>query len=175
MQQQFLFTLPLMMRSPIETVIFWILWAVASGWALRTFFFSYAEEKLQRLRRTAFLVDLSVLTLFLLPWTPASQGALSGRDILLSGRADIALLFLLLLISTLIFALGRSGGTMKLGAVCHMAASVLLIAVMIRLMPGTFVLTWHSIAPIIASLMLLAGNVVVLLLWQQIALREVRS
>ena len=43
---------------------------------------------------------------------------------------------------------------------------------MIQSRPGTFVLTLYDIPPIIAALSLLVGDVVVLLLWQQLELKS---
>lgn len=154
----------------METAFFWIVWGIISFWALKTFYFSYDKEKLRKLRKTAFGINLAVFILFFLPWLPLSRGGLSGWEILLQGEPLVVLLFVLVAISTFSF-LTKDHGFLKTGAVLNIAASILFIAAMIRLLPGTFKLTIYSVAPIIASLLLLINNVVVLLLWQQLQLK----
>ena len=77
---------------------------------------------------------------------------------------------LLIVFSTLAF-LAKDKMFFKAGSISHITASVLLILIMINLMPGTFILTLQSVAATLASMLLLAGDVVVLLLWQQLQLK----
>ena len=153
----------------MKTVFFWIAWGIISFWALKTFYFSYDKGKLQKLRETAFYINLSVLILFLLPWLPLSQGGFSGWELIEQGNPLVSVLVVLVIASFTLF-LTKNRNSLKAGAVLHITASMLLIITMIRLTPGTVKLTLGSIAPIIASLLLLIGNVVVLLLWQQLQL-----
>lgn len=155
----------------METVLFWIAWGLISYWALKTFYFSFDKNKLQKLRLTSLGINLSVLVLFFLPWLPRLQGGFSGWEIIGQGNVFVALLFIVIVSSILLF-LTNSHTFFKVGVGLHIATSIVFIMIMIRLMPGTFTLTLQSVAPIIASLMLLAGNAVVLLLWQQVQLME---
>ncbi len=154
----------------METVFFWIAWGLISFWVLKTFYFSYNKDKLQKLRLTAFGIDLSILILFFLPWLPSTQGGATGWELIQQGNMLVIILGILITGSTLTF-LTKDKSLFKVGAVSHITASIFIIFTMIRLMPGTFTLTLQSIAPIVASLLLLVGNVVVLLLWQQLQLK----
>ena len=49
----------------METLFFWIAWGIISVWALRTFYFSFSKEKLERLRKTSVGLTASVLVLTL--------------------------------------------------------------------------------------------------------------
>lgn len=155
----------------METALFWTIWGLVSYWVLKTFYFSYDKDKLRKLRLTASGIDLSVLILFFLPWLPPTQGKTTGWELIQKGNMSVFLLGILIIGPALAF-LTKDKSLLKVGAVSHMSASVLFIYTMMSLMPGTFTLTFQSVAPIIASLILLVGNVVVLLLWQQIDLRE---
>ena len=154
----------------METFFFWIVWGTVSFWALKVFYFSYDKDKLQKLRLTVFGIDLSVLILFFLPWLSSSQGNTTGWELIQQGNLSVVLLAILVFFSTLVF-LTKKKSLLKGGAVSHMTASIVFFLTMIRLMPGTFTLTFQIISPIIASLILLIGNVVVLLLWQQLQLK----
>lgn len=158
----------------METAFFWLIWSLVSFWALKTFYFSYNKEKLQKLRQTAFGINLSVLILFFLPWLSPSQGGATGWELILQGNLFVALLGVLVAGSILSF-LTKDKTLLKVGSISHIASSLLFIMVMANLMPGTFSLTINSIAPIIASLLLLIGNVVVLLLRQQLQLKSYRK
>lgn len=142
-----------------------------SFWALKTFYFSYYKDKLQKLRLTALGIELSVLILFFLPWLPPSQGKTTGWELIQQGNVSVVLLGILVIGSALAF-LTKDKSLLKAGSVSHLIVSVLFIFAMIQLMPGTVTLTLASIAPIVASLLLLVGNVVVLLLWQQLQLKK---
>lgn len=161
----------------METAFFWIAWGIISFWALKTFYFSFDKEKLNKLRQTAFAINLSVLILFFLPWIPAIfEGEKlgwnqTGWDLILQGNLLVILLGILIAGSAFAF-LGNNKFWFKAGAVSHLTSSVLFILTMMSLMPGTFKLSLQSVAPIVASMLLLAGNVVILLLWQQMQLAQ---
>lgn len=155
----------------METAFFWIAWGLISFWALKTFYFTYDKDKLQKLRLTALGIDLSVLVLFFLPWSPEQLGKFTGWELIKQGSVFVILLGVLIAGSFTIF-LANNKNFLKTGAVFHLAASVLFILTMVYLMPGTYTLTSKIIAPIVASFLLLIGNVVVLLLWQQLQIES---
>ena len=155
----------------METILFWIAWGLISFWVLKTFYFSYDKEKLNRLRKTAFGINLSVLVLFFLPWLPPIQGGYTGWELIQQGNLLVILLFGLIASSTLIF-LTRGKILLKVGSIIHITSSIVFIVTISSLMPRTFSLTFNSIASIIASLLLLIGNIIVLLLWQQLDLKK---
>lgn len=155
-----------------SSIFFWIAWFLVSAWVLREFYFSPSKEKLNKLRKAAFGVDLLVLILFFLPWLPLSNGGFSGWQLVLQGNLLVIILFVLIVFSTAGFVT-KNSLLLKVTATSNIISSVLFIAVMIRLLPGTITLTFYSMAPIIASLLLLVGNVVVLLLWQQLPPKKV--
>src|SRR3989344_1512243 len=126
----------------METFFFWIVWGIISFWALKVFYFSYDKDKLQKLRLTAFGIDLSVLILFFLPWLSSSQGKTTGWELIQQGNLSVVFLGILVFCSTLVF-LTKGKSLLKAGAVLHITASVLFIFTMIRLMPGTFTLTFQ--------------------------------
>ncbi|MEK7543385.1 MAG: hypothetical protein AAB557_00790 [Patescibacteria group bacterium] len=155
----------------METTLFWIAWGIISYWTVKTFYFSLSKDKLEKLRKSALGINLAVLILFFLPWLPIAQGATTGWELI--QRGNILVISLGILVAgSVCCLLTKDRSLLKVGAVSHMTASVLFILTMMRLMPGTLILTLHSIAPIIASLILLVGNVVVLLIWQQIQLMQ---
>lgn len=155
----------------METAFFWIAWGIASIWALKSFYFSYSKRKLERLYTTAFAIELAVLMLFFVPWLPVSLGNLSGWELILQGDIFMVLLGFLIIGSALAFVT-KDNALLKLGAISHVTASILFILIMIRLMPGSYPLTLRSTPPILASLLLLVGNAVILLLWQQLDLKQ---
>jgi len=158
-------------RSNVNTVFFWIAWFLISAWVLRTFYFSFDKKKIDRLKLTSFGIDLSALILFFFPWLPLTMGAWSAWQLIL--RGDLLLLFLLLLVvSAGALFLTNEHTLLKLGASLHIAASIFFFVPVIRLMPDTVTITWHSVAPIVVSLLLLTGNVFVLMLWHQLQLKE---
>ena len=162
----------------METALFWIAWGLISFWALKMFYFSFSKEKLERLRKAALGVNLAFLILTFLPWLPAST---AGGTLPLSGKSGLALalegnipilLLIILLISSIFLFLTKDASFLKIGSIATMVNTLLLFTIMYSLRPGTFTLTPFDIAPIIAMLLLLVGDVVVLLLWQQLQLKE---
>lgn len=152
-----------------STAFFWAAWFLVSSWVLKEFYFSPNIEKLNKLRRVAFGVDLSVLILFFLPWLPESKGGFSGWQLILQGNYFVSALLFLIAFSALSF-LTKNPPLLKAAAGAHVASSILFIGAMISITPGTVTLTLYSVSPIVASLLLLIGNVVVLLLWHQLQL-----
>ena len=151
----------------METAFFWIAFPLISFWVLKTFYFPRDPLKLNNLRKTAFWIDYIVLVLFFFPWLPQVQGRTTGWELIQQGNIVVLLLGVLISGSMLTF-FTKNKALLKAGSIAHIASSILFIAVMISFMPGTVVLDLGSMAAIIASLLLLSGNVVVLLLWQQL-------
>lgn len=151
----------------MQTVSFWIFFPLISLWALKAFYFSRNLSKLTRLRKTAFWINYVVLILFFFPWLPLAQGRMTGWELIQRGNQLVFFLGILIFGSLLAF-LTRNRTYLKAGAVAHIVSSILFVAVMINLMPGTVILDFASVAPIVVSLLLLSGNVAVLLLWQQL-------
>ena len=92
----------------------------------------------------------------------------------MAGRGLVILVFGAVLLSAVLLFLSSSAAN-KAGAGLEGASAMLFIIMMVRLSPGTFALNANSIAPIIASLLLIINFVVVLLLWQQLQLKERKS
>ncbi|MDP3726449.1 MAG: hypothetical protein Q8R36_04610 [bacterium] len=155
----------------METAFFWIAWGLISFWALKTFYYSFSKEKLDRLRKAAFGINLSVLALSFLPWLPPALGGGSGFSLVLQGNV-LAVLFFILLIGSIILFLGKDTSLLKIAAGATITNTFVLFVLMYQLRPGTFVLTLYDIAPIIAVMFLLVGDLVVMLLWQQLQLNE---
>lgn len=155
----------------METAFFWIAWGIISFWALKTFYYSFSKEKLERLRKAAFGINLSVLILFLLPWLPPALSGKSGIMLALEGNI-LAIFFLILLIISIVLFLAKSQSNLKIASIAIVVNTIILFALMIQARPGTFTLSFFDIAPIVAVILLLVGDVAVLLLWQQLQLKE---
>lgn len=155
----------------LKTAFFWLAWGLVSFWVLKTFYFSYNKEKLQKLRLTALGINLSVLLLSFLPWLPPELGSKSGFTLALQGNI-LAVLFFILLIGSLILFFTKDISLLKIAASATIANTFVLFILMYRLRPGTFILTAYDIAPIIAFLFFLVLDLIVLLLWQQLQLKS---
>ncbi len=155
----------------METAIFWIAWGLISFWALKTFYVSFSKEKLEKLRKAAFGINLAVFILALLPWLPPSFGGKSGIDLVLEWNI-LTILFVIFLLISIVLFLTKEATFLKLAALATIANTFILFILMYQLRPDTFVLTLYDIAPIIAFMILLVGDVVVMLLWQQLDLKR---
>jgi len=155
----------------METAVFWVAWGIISYWALKTFYFSFSKEKLDRLRKSALGINLSVLILALLPWLPPSLGEKSGLMLAWEGNV-LAVLFIFLIIVPVILFLTKTPSNYKIASGATIANTFVLFALMYQLRPDTFILSLFDIAPIIAFMILLVGDVVVMLLWQQLDLKR---
>ena len=155
----------------METVLFWIVWGLISLWALKTFYNSFSKEKLDRLRKAAFGINLAVIILALLPWLPQTLGRESGLTLALQGNI-LAVLFFILLITSVLLFLKKVPSNLKIATGATITNTFVLFVLMYQLRPGTFTLTLYDIAPIIAFMFFLVGDVAVLLLWQQLQLKE---
>lgn len=163
----------------METAVFWIAWGLISFWALKTFYYSFSKEKLDRLRKAALGINFAVFILTFLPWLPDSPaggpprlgGGESGLMLALEGNL-LAVLFYFFLVSSIALFLAKDASLLKLASTATFANTLLLFIIMYQLRPGTFILTFYNIAPIVAVLLLLVANVAILLLWQQLQLKE---
>lgn len=152
------------------TALFWVAWGLISFWALKTFYYSFSKEKIERLRKAALGLNLAVSILALLPWLPPALGGKSGLTLASQGNI-LAASFLILLITSVLLFLTKVPSKLKIAAGAMIANTFVLFILMYQLRPGTFTLTLFDIAPIIAVMLLLVGDLVVLLLWQQLQLQ----
>lgn len=153
----------------METAFFWIAWGFISFWALKTFYYSFSNQKLERLRKSALGITLAVFVLTLLPWLPPSFGGKTGLNLAFEGN-QLAALFVILLLTSIAMFIAKKSSLLKLAAAATLANTFIIFILMYQLRPGTFVLTLYDIAPIIAVMFLLVADVVVLLLLQQLQL-----
>ena len=155
----------------MQTFFYWIVWGLVSFWTLKTFYYSFSKEKLKRLRKAALGINFAVFILSLLPWLPPELGGISGFTLVLQGNMLSVLFIILLLTSTALF-LTKDSSFLKTAAIGTIVNTFILFILMYQLRPGTFILTLYDIAPIMAVLFLLVCDVIALLLWQQLQLKE---
>ncbi|OGE31170.1 hypothetical protein A3C59_04150 [Candidatus Daviesbacteria bacterium RIFCSPHIGHO2_02_FULL_36_13] len=155
----------------METVFFWIAWGIISFWALKTFYFSFSKEKIERLRKAALGFHLAIFVLIFLPWLPPALGGVSGLTLAFTGNMLATLFLVLIILSTILF-FTKEAFFMKVAAGVTIVNTFVLFILMYSLRSTTFTLTPYDIAPIIAVLLLLVCDVVVLLLWQQLQLQD---
>ncbi len=84
----------------------------------------------------------------------------------------LAVLFIFLIIVPVILFLTKTPSNYKIASGATIANTFVLFALMYQLRPDTFILSLFDIAPIIAFMILLVGDVVVMLLWQQLDLKR---
>lgn len=155
----------------METAVFWIAWGVISFWALKTFYYSFSVRKLENLRKAALGINLSVFILSFLPWLPPALDNKTGIMLAFEGNI-FAVLFLFFLILSVVLFLSKTSSYLKIASIATSANTFILFTLMTQVRPGTFTLSLHDIAPIIAVLLLLVGDMVVLLLWEQLQLKQ---
>ena len=155
----------------METTFFWITWGVVSYWALKTFYFSFSKDKLERLRKSTLGIHLSFLVLLFLPWLPPVFGGKSGFMLAWEGNI-LAVLFIILIIVPLVLFHIKDMSKYKIASGVTIANTFVLFALMYQIRPDTFILSLYDIAPIFAFSMLLVDDVIVLLLWQQLDLKN---
>src|SRR3990167_10879612 len=86
----------------METVFFWIAWGIISFWALKTFYFSFSKEKIERLRKAALGFHLAIFVLIFLPWLPPALGGVSGLTLAFTGNMLATLFLVLIILSTIL-------------------------------------------------------------------------
>ena len=155
------------MNETLGIAIFWFIFVILCGWILRRLYSSKSAALIEYFRYIAFIVETISIGLFFFPWLPKTQGGFFGWDLALRGNACATALLVLLIISAGLF-LSRNSKFIVIGAALHIAATVLIFAVMIQALPETTRLGLRDAAPIIIALLLLANTVNVLLLWNQL-------
>lgn len=155
----------------MERVVFWVVWGFISFWALKAFYYSFNKRKLEGLRKSALGISLAVLVLTFLPWLPLVLGGKTGLTLAIEGNI-LAVLFLIFLIISIILFLTKTPSHLKIASITTIINTLTLFALMMQLRPGTFTLSLFDLAPIIAFMLLLIGDVIILLLWQQLQLKK---
>lgn len=154
----------------METAISWIVWGIISFWILKTFYFSFKKNKLERLRKTAFGINLLVIITGFLPLL-TSITSQNGFE-LLSFAHIIAIIFSVGLFVSTGLLLSTQTLNLKIASAATIVNTLAFFGVMYGFRPGTFVLTIYDIVPIVAAFLLLINSVVVLLLWQQLYVKK---
>ena len=157
----------------MEITIFWIAWGIISFWALRTFYFSFTSQKLERLRKTAFVINLLAFAFGLYPLVSVI-GVKNGFEGFSTINA-LTILFAVLLFASTAFFLTTHAFTLKFASIATIINTFSYLGIMYTLRPETFIFTLSDAPPVIAALLLLINNVVVLLLWQQLQLKDKKT
>jgi len=76
--------------------------------------------------------------------------------------------YIFLAVLSLGLSLSSKTPLLKAGAGVHVANSIYLMAVLVKLFPESIKLSWTDVAPVISVMALLIGNVAVLLLWNEL-------
>ena len=157
--------------TSLQYVIFWSLLILISAYLLRKFYFSASVEKMKRLRYVALATEIIALALFYFSWIPKFISGDTGFQLIAAGNADVIIVFGLVAGAILLFLFNTSR-SIRVGAIAHIAASVILIGALLRLLPESYPLRFDESAPIFIILLLLVGDVASLLLWHQFQVRE---
>lgn len=159
-------------------VLFWVVWGLISFWVLKTFYYSFSKDKLDRLRKSALFINFSVLILAFFPWLSASLEAgpstLGGKSAIVLAREgnSLAVIFIILIMVPIFIFHLKKEKLYTVGASAVIINTFTLFVLMYQLRPGTYTLSLLDLAPIVAFMSLLVGNVVVLLLWQQLQMKR---
>src|SRR3989304_2949692 len=105
------------MSDAWETMIFWFAFLIASGWALKRFYFSENVVLIERLRVFALVIEIATIGLFFFPWLPTSLGGFSGWELVTRGD-DVGMVALggLLFFSLVVFSTSKGSTLLKAGA-----------------------------------------------------------
>ena len=137
----------------LERVIFWSLLIFISAHLLRKFYFSASVEKMKRLRYAALATEIAALALFYFSWVPKFISGDTGFQLVAAGNADVIIVFGLIAGAILLF-LFNSPRSIRVGAISHIAASVIFMGVLLRLLPESYPLLLDESAPIFIILLL---------------------
>lgn len=151
-----------------ETTIFWLGFAIISGWVLKKFYFSKNAILSRQLRIAAIILIFGVFVLLLFPWLPEAHGGPTGWGIILQGDAPMIILAGLLFFTLATFFIPRQLFLTKIGILTHFVATIFLFGLMIYTFPNTITLKFRDTVPIFAALILLINNIVLLLFWHQL-------
>ena len=156
------------MQNFWPTVFFWVSFSIISSLIFRHLYFSKNAILLRKLRIAAAALIVGVFILLFFPWLPEAHGGPSGWGIILQGDAPMVILAGLLSFTLITLFIPHKPLLFKIGILAHFAATLFLFAIMINAFPGTVSLEFRDTAPIFAALILLANNVVLLLVWNQL-------
>jgi len=126
---------------------------------------------MKRLRYTVLATEIVALALFYFSWIPKFISGDTGFQLVAAGNADVIIVLGLIAGAILLFLFNTSR-SIRVGAISHIAASVIFMGALLRLLPESYPLRFDESAPILIILLLLAGNVAALLLWHQFQVRE---
>jgi len=158
------------MESLTETLqhwsLFWILFIPLTVWVLK-FYRSKNSSLIKKLWLISLLIQAVLIPLFFLPWIPVAQGGQSGFQLAVGGDWWVAF-YIFLAVLSLGLSLSSKTPLLKAGAGVHVANSIYLMAVLVKLFPESIKLSWTDVAPVISVMALLIGNVAVLLLWNEL-------
>ncbi|OGJ60440.1 hypothetical protein A3A67_02945 [Candidatus Peribacteria bacterium RIFCSPLOWO2_01_FULL_51_18] len=161
------------MDSLIATAGFWIVFGLACAWLLPRYYYARDEKRANELRYAAIIIDTLVLLSLVLPWIPFSRGGpASGVTLFMRGDPLFSIFAFSAFAALALLSVGNKSIILKIAACLQILGSVFLFAAMLRLLPGTFTMTFDETAPIFAAILMLCGCVAVLLLWQQLQKRK---
>lgn len=156
------------MQSFWPTVFFWITFSIISSLIFRHLYFSKNAILLRKLRVVAATLIVGVFILLFFPWLPEAHGGPSGWGVILQGDVPMVILAGLLIFTLITLFIPHKLILIKTGVLAHIAATIFLFAIMINAFPGTVSLEFRDTAPIFAAMILLANNIVLLLVWNQL-------
>lgn len=162
-----------MFSSLFGTIFFWTVFLLVTPWVLNNFYVSYRETAVKHLRRGTLGMSGLLLMLFFVPWLSPAKASLSGWDMLLTGRWDVAL-YIVSLFSVFVLTVWAYERTRLLSAAAAFEgiAVVLLFTIMIRVNPVIKNLTLADLVPIASIFLLLINALFLLLLIQQLQLKQ---
>ncbi len=162
-----------MSSSLFETIFFWTVFLLVMPWVLNNFYVSYREKAVKNLRRGTIGMSVLLLMLFFVPWLSPAKGSLSGWDLLLTGRWDVAL-YIVALLSVVTFTVWAHENTriLSFAAAFEGIAVVLLFATMIQVNPVIENFTLADFVPITCVFLLMINALFLLLLIQQLQLKQ---
>src|SRR3989344_719748 len=155
----------------MERFWFWLLFIPISGYLLGKLYFAFSKKTYSRLRVAAIAAEALALSLFYFPWLPSELGGATGFELLAARHADVVAVFILLACAFIFFIANRPL-FIKIGAVLHITATVVLFGALLRILPGTYSFQLSEMASIATVLLMLITNVVVLFLWHQLQLQK---
>jgi len=126
---------------------------------------------MKRLRYAALTTEIASLAFFYFSWIPNFINGDTGFQLIADGNTDVIIVFGLIAGAILLF-LFNTPRSIRVGAIAHIAASVIFMGALLRLLPESYPLHFDESAPIFIILLLLAGNVAALLLWHQFQVFE---
>jgi len=154
----------------VRIVVFWSAFIIACGVLLPRYYAArQSTHRIAELRITTLATELLVLLSLVLPWIPKSRGGpVTGLSLMMSGDGLVIATVLCICTALLLFVIARTSLFLKIASAAHLLATPLFFAAILRLAPGTFAMTLADIAPVVAVLLLLCGDVTALFLWHRL-------